>query len=377
MRSLTANDKISNRQLCILLIMSMRVGIPGTNLAYLSPYHGGFIITHLTACVAIMLSIIPFFYLAKRFPDRTPYEYSSDLFGKVGGKIFNALMILVFLGIASSEARPIAYLIKTYLLPNTPSWLTIFVMMFTVYYLIRFGINSLGRISEIFIIIAVLCLAVLLIMAVPYIDFSYFNRHIIPPGAGNFFKSSFSVATAFFPLAMLLFFIPFTPISKRMLPSLIISTGIVSIIFITFGVISVSIFGTTLATEMFSPLIELSKIMGSDTSFLPERSGIIFMIIYKTLPQFINCSISIYIASLGLISFFPRMKISACAAISSAAVYIVELIPTNSERIIRTERFWDMVQSSFLPLVIIMLILAIIMKKNKSLSSHVKVGEVL
>ena len=364
MRSLTSNDRISTLQLCVLTVMCMRVGIPNTNITYLSPYRTGFIVNNALAMLITLISLIPIMMLAARYPKRTLYEYSGELLGKKGGLILNALVTLAAIGIASGEIRPSLNILQTYLLPNTPTWVTSALILTAVCYAIKGGINSIARSSEIFFIISAICLAMVLAMSIPYIDFTFFKRHFTFGSFEKTVSSSFSIFTSFFPMGILLFFTPFADTKKPFTP-VALSVAATSVVFLLIAAIVESIFGTVLSTEMFSPLIELSKLIGSDNGLLPERSNIIFMVLYKMLPQFINCTVALYIASLGIVSFFPRMSISVAGTLTSLLSFTVLLFPENSAQIISADRFWDMVQVSFLPLTLVLLTISVIKKKKK------------
>ena len=166
-------------------------------------------------------------------------------------------------------------------------------------------------------------------------------------------------------MGILLFFMPFADTKKPFTP-VALSVAATSVVFLLIAAIVESIFGTVLSTEMFSPLIELSKLIGSDNGLLPERSNIIFMVLYKMLPQFINCTVAIYIAALGLMSFFSQMSIGTAGVIASLASFGILLFPENSAEIISADRFWDMVQVGFLPLTLLLLLISSIKKRKEN-----------
>ena len=365
MKTLTSNDRISTLQLCILLMMSMRLGAPNTNISYHTPYRYGFITNSAIALALTAAALIPILLLASKFPDRTLYEYSPELLGKVGGGILNALIILAAIGIASSEMRPTVSILRSYLLPETPVAVTTALIIATACYALRGGVNQIARSGEIFFVISAVCLAVVLIMAMPYIDLSFFSRHLGFTGVKKSAEASFSIFTSFFPMGILLFFTPFTKKRKLYLP-VALAVGVVAVIFITLAATVESVFGTVMPSEMFSPLFELSKIIGNDTGLMPERSGIIFMVIYKLLPQFVSCAAALYIAALGIVSFFPQLNIGIAGVIASLCTYAMLIVPESSVEMIAIERFWDVVKFAFLPMSLILLGIFAIKTRRKA-----------
>lgn len=363
MRSLTKNDGVSVLQLCALTAMGLGMGIPNANITHFTPLGEGFITINIIAVALSLLSLIPVLLLVRAFPGRTLYEYSPELLGKYGGAALNAAVILLAIWTAASEIRPTMNVLRSYLLPHTPVAVTTALMIAAACYALRGGVNSVMRCGEIFFFTAAVCLAVVVAMAAPYLDFTYFSRHLAFPGAINTAESAFSVFSGFFPMWMLLFFAPFKKRGRLFAP-VALTVAAAGTVFLFMATVVQSVFGSVLPTEMFSPLLELSKLIGSDSGLMPERSNIIFMVLYRLLPRFFGCAAALYIAALGLTSFFPRMKPSAAGAAVSLCAYALLLIPLNDAEMLAAGRFCDLAQVALLPVVVMLLIINAFRKRS-------------
>lgn len=142
--------------------MSMRFGAPNTNISYHLPYRYGFITNSVIAMVLTIASLIPILLLASKFPGRTLYEYSPELLGKAGGRVLNVLIAITAVDISAIEMRPTTNILQSYLLPKTPLMVTSGLMIATVCYAVRGGVNQIARCGEIFFVISALLLAIVL-----------------------------------------------------------------------------------------------------------------------------------------------------------------------------------------------------------------------
>lgn len=366
MKKLTKNDGLSVFQLCALTAMGMGMGVPNANITYLSPYREGFITNNAIAVAIALLSLIPVLLLVRAFPGRTLYEYSPELLGKAGGAALNALVIPLAIWTAASEIRPTMNILRSYLLPHTPVAVTTALMIAAACYALRGGVNSVARCGEVFFFTAAVCLAVVVVMAAPYLDFSYFSRHLRFAGAEETASAAFSVFSGFFPMWMLLFFAPFAGRGRLFAP-LAATVAAAGAVFLFMAAVVQSIFGTALPTEMFSPLLELSKLIGTDSGLMPERSNIIFMVLYRLLPRFFGCVAALYVAALGLVAFFPRMRLPVAGAAASLCAYALLLIPLNEAETVAAGRLCDLAQAGFLPVILLLLALRAFRKRRDKL----------
>ena len=366
---LTKNDGLSVFQLCAITAMGLGMGIPNTNVTYMSPYRQGFITTCLFAAALTLISLVPVLLLVRAFPGRTLYEYSSELLGEGGGAALNAAVVLLAIWTAASEIRPTMNVLRSYLLPHTPVAVTTALMIAAACYALRGGVSSVARCGEFFFVTAAFCLAVVVAMAAPYLDLTYFSRHLAFTGAKESASAAFSVFSGFFPMWMLLFFAPFAKRGRLFAP-LAVTVAAAGAVFLFMAAVVLSVFGAALPSGMFSPLLELSKLIGGDSGLMPERSNIIFMVLYRLLPRFFACVSALYVAALGLVSFFPRMKPTAAGAAVSVCAYGLLLLPMNDAEMISAGHLCDLAQVGFIPVILLLLLINAFRNRRGSLCAY-------
>jgi spore germination protein KB len=107
--------------------------------------------------------ILQFIYtnLYKNFPGDTPVTYMPKIYGKILGSCISMAYILYFLYLSGRVLRDFLELIQSFTLPRTPIILTGILLTLTVTYGVYKGLENLGSLSEIFIIIILLSLAIL------------------------------------------------------------------------------------------------------------------------------------------------------------------------------------------------------------------------
>jgi spore germination protein (amino acid permease) len=104
----------------------------------------------LIATIVFSLIISILISLNNMFKNKTLFEYSTLLVGKVLTYIFTSIYILYFFGVLVIALRYNAELIKLDLLVETPIWVTILVMVFFSTYAASKGLANIGRILEFF-----------------------------------------------------------------------------------------------------------------------------------------------------------------------------------------------------------------------------------
>ena len=366
---MTKNDGLSVFQLCAIVAMGLGMGIPNTNVTYMSPYRQGFITNCVIAVALTLISLVPVLLLLRAFPGRTLYEYSPELLGKGGGAALNGAAVLVAIWTAASEIRPTMNILRSYLLPHTPVAVTTALMIAAACYALRGGVSSVARCGEFFFVTAAFCLAVVVAMAAPYVDTTYFSRHLAFPGTTEVASASLSIFSGFFPMWMLLFFAPFAKRGRLFAP-LAVTVATAGAVFLFMAAVVLSVFGAALPSEMFSPLLELSKLIGGDYGLMPERSNIIFMVLYRLLPRFFSCIAALYVAALGLVSFFPRLKPAAAGAVVSLCAYGLLLAPLNDAEMISAGHLCDLAQVGFIPVTLLLLLINAFKNRRRSLCAY-------
>ncbi|WP_237981350.1 GerAB/ArcD/ProY family transporter [Bacillus thuringiensis] len=93
--------------------------------------------------------------LNKRFPNKTFYQYNTEIIGKWLGYLLTICFTLYCASIAAFEIRTMTEVVSSYLLPNTPRVCIVVPMMWIGTYLIFGGINAIARFLEFFFVITI------------------------------------------------------------------------------------------------------------------------------------------------------------------------------------------------------------------------------
>ncbi|WP_235872319.1 GerAB/ArcD/ProY family transporter [Siminovitchia acidinfaciens] len=83
--------------------------------------------------------------LMARFPSTNLYGIIQALFGKILGKAIIILYCIYFISIGSLVLAKFGYIIKVWMLPLTPTWLTLLLMTFTAYYIVKDNLQLMVR----------------------------------------------------------------------------------------------------------------------------------------------------------------------------------------------------------------------------------------
>lgn len=131
--------------------------------------------TWISAFLSIPYSILfclPIIFLSNRFKDLNLIEYIENILGKTLGKIV-ALYYTVFLLIFNIAIVTILVeILNTTMLPNTPIWVTILMMLISCVYIAFKGLIPIARGAEIFVPFILGVILMFVILGYPNYDFS-------------------------------------------------------------------------------------------------------------------------------------------------------------------------------------------------------------
>ncbi|MCC5912043.1 MAG: endospore germination permease [Clostridiaceae bacterium] len=159
------NDKISIPQMVNISILTM-IGIGVLTLPRrLLEEAGtdGWLVLILGGLVGIVVSLTHG-YIVKSFPGKSFFQILSLTLTRPIAYIVAIYTIVYFIGMTGYVVRLFAMIIREFLLPRTPPQLVIFSVLFVSLYLVREGIEVLGRMAEVIIVpLTVVILALFII----------------------------------------------------------------------------------------------------------------------------------------------------------------------------------------------------------------------
>ncbi|HBZ10567.1 MAG TPA: hypothetical protein DEO65_11895 [Bacillus bacterium] len=143
---MTSKKAITQFQLIFLLIHS-QVGVGVISLPYdvFLQAGGDSWISVLLTGIIIQAMILLNGALMARFPSTHLYGIMQSLFGKMMGKLLTILYCIYLISIGSLVLAKFGYIIKVWMLPQTPTWLLLCLMTFIVFYTVKDDLQIMAR----------------------------------------------------------------------------------------------------------------------------------------------------------------------------------------------------------------------------------------
>lgn len=198
-------------------------------------------ITSFGMFVILLPMVLLMLYISKDYPGKTLLEIIEITGGKVISKLITLLFILVATGITIANLSFSTNMTKNYMLPNTPTWITLVVALFLATAVASSGIEVLARMIVSFIPILILIYFILSLMGLK--NFELTNLRPFDITLPTFLETSY-LSTSIGSEVLLLFFIAIAAIKdKKSNYKNIFNSGILSFIILPIW-ITVSLIGT-------------------------------------------------------------------------------------------------------------------------------------
>jgi len=254
-------------------------------------------ISILVAGISALIMALIFAVLGALFPQQTLVDLSQTIMGKWLGKIIIIPFFVKWFVLIASNLRQSSDFLHLILFDRTPLWLLLFLTAcLTVYVNYRFGVESIGRCSE---IIGPLLFTVILIIFL--IGLSGMEPERILPiwkdsGIVQILKGSTTPMSLFGESVIVLMLFPFTPHPKAVRWSLMhatmLSTGLLFL-----SVIAIILTFDSLAASMRYPFFTLTGYI-SLMEFIQNIDAIVVIIWFFSI--FVKISLYVFVLSYGI-----------------------------------------------------------------------------
>ncbi|CAM4263112.1 MAG: endospore germination permease [Paenibacillus macerans] len=124
------------------------------------------------AHLAGLFFLLAMFRLGRMFPEETIIEYSQRLLGKYLGKAAGLVVVFYLAYLTSVILRIYGDFISSVFLEITPPLVSAGGIMVLISYTVRAGVETLGRLAQLFLPITVLVFALLVVLTIPEWDVS-------------------------------------------------------------------------------------------------------------------------------------------------------------------------------------------------------------
>lgn len=268
------NDKISPYQLCMIVIMTVvGVGVfslpsslaktAGTD-AWVMVLLGGLV----NICAALVMV-----KLNSRFPGKTLVDYIQDILGVAVGKIVGLLFAATLIIIVSLVIRSFTEVVRMFLLFRTPTEVIILSLVLTCTYLVRGGVECIGRIMEISFPMLFIPFALIMLPGLGNVEFN----NLLPfmqDFSSKLLPSMPVMLLSFGGFETILFYGGFLKQPQKAYKSVILALGFVTIFYAVVTAICVANFGEKLTPQITWPVIMFIKGISFPGLFIERLEGV-------------------------------------------------------------------------------------------------------
>ncbi|PKM52606.1 MAG: hypothetical protein CVV02_00275 [Firmicutes bacterium HGW-Firmicutes-7] len=321
------NDKISIRQLQILLILTLFTSVSLTLPRITSEFadQNGWILIIGAAILTMIYSYI-ITTLGKMFPDQTIVEYSQKILTKPIGIIISSLLIAKLVLFGSLELRVFGELVKQTLLKNTPIEFIMITMLFTVVYLTRKGYEARARLGELIIFLGLIPIILVLIFALQDIELDRLAPFFTIK-AKDFIAGSYYISIAMVGIESLYIAIPFLRNPKKVTKAVIHTVLFVAALNLMINFITIGLFGSAEAAREIWPVMAIMQVIELPGSFIARQDALMMSFWILTTFALINCYI--FFITILTSRLIKSKEANWINLVIIPIVYGISLIPNN------------------------------------------------
>lgn len=268
------------------------------------------------------------FFIAKlntKFEDKTIFEYSQLLVGKISAYIITIIYASFFLFILISVARSTADFTKDNFLPLTPIWAILFIFIITCSFIASKGLTNLARMSQIYgaiyIVTAFLIHSSMIILGdykhiMPFFEVKMVKQYIFG------MKDLIAPFLGFEVLA----FIPFGKVNaKNGVRTSMLSVLFVGLFYIFIVETSTIMLGINSVILRKNAVVEALRETRLPSTLLLERPDLLFLIV-GFMGIIASLSIIIFITAESLSKIFSKANKNLLIVIVALTVFIMGLL---------------------------------------------------
>ncbi|MGZ4107329.1 MAG: GerAB/ArcD/ProY family transporter [Tumebacillaceae bacterium] len=224
--------------------------------------------------IALLVSAV-ILQIMKRHPDDTLFDLFRRYFGKVIGGTGIVLYVVYYLFTAIMILLTTVFLLKVWILPKTPFFMLMFLLMIPTYLLVRNGVRVIGRYAE---LVFILALWMMIFLWIPLKDSHWL--HFLPFFKGGWMKLALSVKTTVFSYSgfeLAFFLYPFLKEKQKAWKGMVIANSMTMVVFVSVTIVCFAYFSPYEITQYRWPTLNLLKVV--EFRFI-ERIEIVYLAFY-------------------------------------------------------------------------------------------------
>lgn len=352
------NGRVSARQVGLFLILQML----NSTILFLPKITGRYVGRngYILPLIAIILGVIYVYCIdgvTRQFPKQTLVEFAPQIVPKFIAYIIIALYGMNLIIATGLEVRMLGEMVSEVLLPKTPLPVIILVMLLTTAYLVKSGVEAVGRMAEILIYFVGIPLILIFILVLPDADYKqimpFFQMNMANVGIGTFI-----VSLSFVPIQSMLMLTGFMERPQKARKAMVIAVVAVGIIEALVIVLTYIGVGFKEAQRQVWPVLTLMQSTGLTGSIMENQE--ILMMTGWILSIFMSISSGLYFTGLILSRSFKFKRENIFILPLVPMLYFIAMIPEN---LVNAYRYYNAFQYYFaiwfiLPIPLILALIA-------------------
>lgn len=321
-------NKVTNKQL-VFMIIQAQIGVGILSLPHdvaLVAKQDGWISTLIAGAISQVIILI-IWGLCRRFPSFSLYQILPHLFGTVIGKFLTLSYSLYFMVTGSLVLARYSDIIDKWILPRTPNWITMVLVLITCIYIVSAGLSSIARF---YVLVSPILFLLLVLISYSMKDANFL--YIFPIASHNIstiLKGSKEAAFSMLGFELFLFIHPFVQSSSKGKLKSITTANIFVTVFYTFMVFASLVYFETNADIALTPEPLLYMIKAYSFQVL-ERTDLFFLSLWLII---VATSIAnwLFLSALGLANLGRNKKYTAFLPLVAGFYLVLALVPDQEK----------------------------------------------
>lgn len=218
-------------------------------------------ISTIIGAIVGLFPLLTIIHLQQKFKGLTIIQYSELLLGKFFGKIMGILFIFNMFLISTLIVEDLALLFNIAIIPDTPEIIFRLGLIVLVAYAILSGIESIGRLAELYVFPIIFLLLILPFLTVEEVNYNLL-RPILAEGYGPVIAGALLALTfPFGEIAMLGMIIPTVQDSKSSTKYYILAYLLASVLLLARTVIAIAVFSADVLVKLQLPIYNVFRLI--------------------------------------------------------------------------------------------------------------------
>jgi len=238
---------------------------------------------------------VPIYLLWKRFPDKTIFEYSKIIGGKIG-IIIGLLYVWFFIHFTAITICQYCFFLNSAVMPETPMLFFIITLVLLGMYMTYSGIEVICRVSELIFPVIIIAILAITLSLVNEMDFNLL-KPVMETGMAPLLFDGYTTASRTVEILVIAMLLPYLNDKQKAKKVIVLSYVLIVIFFVIISILILITFGADLGKTLMFPIFDVIRLISLGGFY--ERVESIHMAIW-ILGGLIKISMYLYLATLGL-----------------------------------------------------------------------------